>query len=121
VTRPELAGIVRQSGLISADADIGALVELVEGVAACDLKILLTSYEAVVGDPAASLLQEIPMPVLLAAGDKDQFTSRRMLEEMEGSLPDVRRLEYRGATHFLPVEQPEALARDLRGFFAEAV
>lgn len=121
VARPELAGLVRQSGMISASADIGALVELAQGVASCDLRALLTSYEEVVGDPAPRLLRGIVSPTLLVVGDKDRFTPRRMIDEMLEELPDASLVTYPGATHFLPVEQPASLARDLSCFFSDAI
>ncbi len=121
VARPELAGLVRQSGMISASADISALVELVQGLSKSDLKTLLTTYEAVVGDPAPALMQEIKSATLLVVGERDQFTSHRMIEEMLEQIPGSRSLVYPGATHFLPMENPADLAEDLSSFFTEVV
>jgi 3-oxoadipate enol-lactonase len=121
VGRPELAGIVRQAGMTSASADIGSLVELVQGVADSDLKILLETYEAVAGDPARSILPGIEAPALVVVGEHDQFVPRRVVEEMVGTLPHAELLIYEGATHYLPMEYPALLAEDLRTFFDRVV
>jgi pimeloyl-ACP methyl ester carboxylesterase len=121
VARPELAGIVRQAGMTSATADIGSLVELVEGLADCDLRVLLASYEAVAGDPALGLLPSIDVPTLLIAGEHDQFIPQRMTQEMVEALPRAEVLVYEDATHYLPMEYPALLAEDLSAFFNRAI
>lgn len=117
VGRPEIAGLIRQSGMTAATADTAALVEFVRGMAACDLNLLLANYEAVAGDAAPELLTDITCPVLLIAGEHDQFTPRSMSEDMEASLPDARLEIYENATHYLPIEYPDRLGQDLEDFF----
>jgi pimeloyl-ACP methyl ester carboxylesterase len=119
VARPELAGFVRQSGMVGARADTGALVEMLKGMAACDLRTLLATFEAVAGDPAPELLDGLTSPVLAVMGDRDQFTSRAVVEEMVARVPAGRLEMYHGATHYLPLEFPDRLARDARAFFEE--
>jgi hypothetical protein len=110
VARPELAGFVRQSGMVGARADTGALVEMLKGMAACDLRTLLATFEAVAGDPAPELLDGLTSPVLAVMGDRDQFTSRAVVEEMVARVPAGRLEMYHGATHYLPLEFPDRLA-----------
>jgi 3-oxoadipate enol-lactonase len=114
--RPEIAGLIRQTGMTAATADTAALVELVKGMAECDLNLLLANYEAVAGDPGDHLLRDIHCPVLLIAGEHDQFTPRSMSEEMASALPDSKLEIYEDATHYLPIEYPERLSRDLETF-----
>ncbi|MGI8775463.1 MAG: alpha/beta fold hydrolase [Actinomycetota bacterium] len=115
--RPEIAGLIRQSGMTAATADTAALVEFVRGMASCDLNLLLANYQAVAGDAAPELLPDITCPVLLIAGEHDQFTPRSMTEEMAASLPDARLEIYENATHYLPIEYPDRLGQDLDEFF----
>lgn len=117
--RPEIAGLVRQSGMTAATADTSALVELVRGMAECDLKLLLANYEAVAGDAAPKLLAKIEPPVLLIAGEHDRFTPPAMTAEMAATIPDVVLETYPGATHYLPIEFPERLGQDLQRFFSD--
>lgn len=116
VSRPTIAGIVRQSGLVGPSADVPAVVDLLQGMASCDLRNLLEIYEEVAGESTAGLLPSIQAPALLVGGSKDPFTPASMLEEMERSLPDARLEVYERATHYLPLEHPARLREDLREF-----
>lgn len=118
-SRPELAGLVRQSGMIAATADTGALVDLLRGIARCDMKTLLATYEAVAGDPAPDLLREIIAPTLIVAAERDPFTTRRVSEEMARAIPGARLEVYERATHYLPIEYPVRLSDDLRAFWKD--
>jgi pimeloyl-ACP methyl ester carboxylesterase len=88
-------------------------------MARCDLGRLLATFEAVVGDSAVDLLADIHAPVLLVAGERDQFTPRAMVEEMERSLPGARLEVYERATHYLPIEYPGRLSDDIRKFLSD--
>ena len=116
-SRPELAGLVRQSGMIAATADTTALVELLRGMARCDTRTLLATYEAIAGDPAPELLSGVHAPTLIVAGEKDPFTTRRMSEEMARLIPGARLEVYERATHYLPIEYPARLSDELRAFW----
>lgn len=116
VARPEIAGLVRQSGMSGATADTRALVEIIRAIADCDPRILLETYESVSGDPAAALLSRVEAPTLLIAGEFDQFTSREMTEEMVDAIPDCSLEVFDDATHFLPIEYPEQLAHSVARF-----
>ena len=119
VARPELTGLIRQSGLVGATADTPALIELLQGMAECDLKTLLSSFEDIAGDSGADLLPRVEAPTLLITGDHDQFTPARMTEEMHRAIPNSRVITYEGATHYLPLEYPARLSQDLRTFLTE--
>lgn len=117
VARPEIGGIIRQTGMVGATAETSALVELLRGVAACDLKTLLNVFEEVAGDDASGLLPSIEAPTLLVVGDRDQFTPRRMMEQMARLIPHARLEVYERATHYLPIEYPARLGDELRRFW----
>ncbi|MDQ4125677.1 MAG: alpha/beta hydrolase [Actinomycetota bacterium] len=119
VSRPTIAGIVRQSGLVGPTADIPAVVDFLQGMASCDLRNLLETYEEVAGDNSASLLSSVQAPVLLVAGSKDPFTPVSTMEEMERAIPDARLEVYEKATHYLPMEHPARLRDDLKRFVDE--
>jgi len=119
VARPEITGMIRQSGMVGATADTPALVDLLRGMAECDLRTLLALFEAVIGDSGAELLGHIQAPTSMIVGERDQFTSHRMVEETARAIPECRVIRYEGATHYLPLEYPARLSQDLRDFFAE--
>jgi 3-oxoadipate enol-lactonase len=115
--RPEVGGIIRQTGMVAATADTAALVDLLRSVVGCDLKLLFNVFEEVAGDDASSLLPSIEAPTLLVVGERDQFTPRRMVEHMARTIPRARLEVYERATHYLPIEYPARLGDDLRRFW----
>lgn len=119
VSRPELTGLIRQSGMVGATADTPAMIDLLKGLAECDLKTLLAAIEDVAGDSGAELLSLVQAPTLLIVGDHDQFTSRAVVDEMHRTIPNSQLISYDGATHYLPLEFPARLSHDLRAFLAE--
>lgn len=120
-SRPELAGLVRQSGLIGPTADTPALVDMLHSMAECDPKALLAAYQAVAGDSDPALLGEIEAYTLLIAGERDPFVSVRMMEHAAESIPAATLTVYERATHYLPIEFPELLAHDLEDFMSSVV
>jgi pimeloyl-ACP methyl ester carboxylesterase len=118
VARPELPGLVRQSGLVGTTADTDALVDLMRAVARCDLARLLAAYEELAGRGEDGLLERVAEPVLLIAGGRDQVATLGAMEEMAEGLAHARLKVYDEATHFLPIEYPGRLADDLRRFLA---
>ena len=116
VARPEIAGLVRQSGMTAASADTSALIELLREMADCDTSTLLGLYEAISGDAAPDLLDGVRADTLLVMGADDAFTSRAVAEEMNDRIPASKLVVYDEATHYLPIEYPERLAEELIRF-----
>jgi pimeloyl-ACP methyl ester carboxylesterase len=117
--RPEVAGVIRQSGFIAATADTQVLVDVLRGIADSDLGIFLATFEALTGDSVTRILGGIEPPVLVVAGRKDGLARLRSAEETSRALPSARLVVYDDATHFLPIEYPARLSDDLRAFFAD--
>jgi len=116
VQRPEIAGVVRQSGIIGPKANIEVLVEVLQSFADSDLKTLLTIYEEIVGDADPAILGEVQAPTLLVTGKRDRFTTQAMVDSMLARLPSAEKVIYEKASHFLPLEYPERLAADITAF-----
>lgn len=119
VGRPEITGIIRQSGLVGANADTSGLIELLHELTRSDLKRLLATFEAVVGDADPDLLAGVQAPTLLVAGEKDPFAPLRIQDEMAAAIPNVDLKVYDRATHYLPLEFPAKLSDDMRRFFKD--
>lgn len=117
VGRPQIVGLIRQSGMIAASADTPALVELLRGMAGCDLRTLLATFEAVAGDSPVELLGDIGAPVMVVAGERDPFAPPAVAEDLARRLGAARVHVYEKATHWLPLEFPARLSVDLRAFF----
>ena len=118
-SRPELSGLIRQTGFVGPTADGAALVELLRGIAMCDLKTFFATYEEIAGDSAPELAARVEAPTLLVAGEKDPFTPLSMTVEMHESMPNAQLEVYERATHYLPIEYPARLSDDMRRFFKE--
>ena len=116
VRRPEIAGVVRQSGIIGPTANIDLLVEVLQSLADSDLRTLFTIYEEVVGDADPAVLQQVQAPTLLVTGKRDRFTTQAMVDYMLTRLPAAEKVVYEKASHFLPLEYPERLAADITAF-----
>jgi pimeloyl-ACP methyl ester carboxylesterase len=119
VARPELAGLIRQSGMVGTSANTAILIETLQAMAECDTGRFLATFEAVAGSPASELLPKVIAPTLLITGGRDRFTPRRMVDQMQSSIPNSRVHVYETATHYLPIEYPDRLLEDLDRFFSE--
>jgi pimeloyl-ACP methyl ester carboxylesterase len=120
VSRPELPGLIRQSGLLGRSVDPAPLIETLRGMAMCDPQRLLATFEAVAGSPAGELLPAIEAPVLVVAGARDRMNPVRMSEEMCALIPKSRLQVYDDATHYLPLECCERLVTDIADFLSQA-
>lgn len=118
VGRPELPGLVRQSGLMGPAADVGAAVDLVRGMAGCDPRTLLETFEAVAGDSALDALETVEAPTLAVAGGRDRIVPLRAIEAMVRAIPGAHLEIYDEAAHYLPLELPARLAQDMQAWFA---
>ena len=117
--RPELTGLIRQTGFVGPTADGALLVELLRGITGCDLKTFFAAYEEVAGDAAPELAARVEAPTLLIAGEKDPFVPLSMVVQMHDSMPDAQLEVYERATHYLPIEYPARLSDDMRRFLKE--
>ncbi|MDP9068144.1 MAG: alpha/beta hydrolase [Actinomycetota bacterium] len=117
VSRPEIAGVVRQSGVIGPTADVDGLVAVLQSFAACDLRQLLTIYEEVAGDSDPSVFAEVQAPCLVVSGRRDRFATQGMVDEMLTRLPLAEKVVYQKGSHFIPLEYPERLALDMAAHF----
>jgi pimeloyl-ACP methyl ester carboxylesterase len=119
VQRPELGGVIRQSGAVAASADTGMLVEVLRRVAGCDLGRVLATYEAFTVGAGPSLVAGLRLPALLVAGRRDPFVPPGLIKEMAEAIPGARLEVYDDATHYLPLEYPARLSTDLRNLLSE--
>jgi pimeloyl-ACP methyl ester carboxylesterase len=120
IARPELPGLIRQSGLLGRSIDPAPVIETLREMAMCDPRRLLATFEAVAGSPADELLPGIQPPTLLIAGGRDRLSPVRMSEEMRDLIPQARLQVSDDATHYLPLECWERLVTDVSGFLADS-
>lgn len=120
VRRPEISGLVRQSGFIGPETDVHAVVAYLQEIAACDARALLRVYEAVARERYDDLMKGITAPVFIVTGGKDRFATPRAADELAGRLPNASKKSYSAGSHFLPAEYPDDLDQDANDFFGAA-
>jgi 3-oxoadipate enol-lactonase / 4-carboxymuconolactone decarboxylase len=113
VARPEIAGLVRQSGLVAGTADVSALVDMLRAISACDTKRLLAILEALARDGGFAGGGRVAARALVIAGDRDLLAPKRRVRDLADAVGAARIEVYERATHFLPLEHPIRLAADL--------
>lgn len=64
-------------------------------------------------------LQQIRVPTLILAGDRDVLVPRRSLLELANGITDAELVPLPGCGHLAPVTKPELLARHVRKFHQE--
>jgi pimeloyl-ACP methyl ester carboxylesterase len=61
-------------------------------------------------------LGEVKVPTLVLVGDEDKMTPERFAEGLAEGIPGAELSVISGAGHMLPLEQPDEVARAVRGF-----
>jgi len=84
-----------------------------------DLLMFLRMLQSAGEHSAADLLPDIQVPVLVLAGDRDQFTPPKQTEEMASALPRAELLMVPGATHVVPIERRELVHERISTFLRE--
>ena len=84
-----------------------------------DLLMFLRMLRAAGEHSVLERLGEIRCPVLVVAGEKDQFTPARLAEEMARLLPSADLLVVPGATHVAPLEQRDQVHLAIVKFLRE--
>jgi pimeloyl-ACP methyl ester carboxylesterase len=81
-----------------------------------DLNTYATIFEHLGDHDARDILPAVSMPALVVAGDKDVFTPVVLSEEIVSLVPDSQLLIVPEATHFGPLEHPDAIANAILAF-----
>lgn len=104
---------------------------LAEGASAQVQEQVLAMFDAVPGATSAAdslamkdredstaLLGSIEVPTLVVEGAGEQLLPAGTAGAMAGAIPGARLVSIPGAGHFLPLENPEAVNREIRGFLS---
>ncbi|MEA5455337.1 alpha/beta hydrolase [Sinomonas sp. JGH33] len=81
--------------------------------------MLLESFEASVSHTAAEVADDLRLPVLLIAGDRDEVAPLAAVRRFHERLPDSRLTVIPGVGHLIHYETPQPAAEAIRGFVAE--
>lgn len=84
-----------------------------------DLPMFLRMLQSAGEHSAADVLPSIEVPVLVLAGDRDQFTPPKNTEEMASAMPRAELLMVPGATHVVPIERRDLVTERVSQFLRE--
>ncbi len=95
------------------------LLRYFEHMVDIDLPTFLRMLRSAGDHTAADLLPNVKVPVLVIAGDRDNFTPPKYAEEMAAALPDADLMMIAGATHVAPIERRELVLQKIETFLRE--
>jgi pimeloyl-ACP methyl ester carboxylesterase len=81
-----------------------------------DFGLFLRMLHAAGAHTAEDYLSEIPIPVLVIAGEKDTLTPPFLSQAMAAALPNAELLMVEHGTHVAALEQPELVGKKIRAF-----
>jgi pimeloyl-ACP methyl ester carboxylesterase len=87
-----------------------------EHLAALDLRGYFALARDLLSHDASDLLEQIRVPVLVVAGERDLFAPVQRSREMATRIPGAQLLVLREGTHAAMVEQPELVALSVEKF-----
>ncbi|WP_437642169.1 alpha/beta fold hydrolase [Sorangium sp. So ce854] len=118
VGQPDAVSWLQRMGLLGKTLDRKALAELLEP-GPFDMEAFLRNLRALGTHDAEDVLEQIDVPTLLIAGDRDAFTPRALTQSMARRIAMSEILVVRGGTHTTAVEFPELVSLRIERFFAD--
>jgi pimeloyl-ACP methyl ester carboxylesterase len=119
VNIPETVTWAKRIGLAAKTLDEDIFHQLAGSFADLDMKVYMRVLELLGEHDATRLLDEVDVPSLVIAGDKDLFTPRSAAERMARRIPGAELLVVPGGTHYLAVEYPELVNLRIEKFYRE--
>lgn len=113
--------IALASGEVDASVNPDDLMPYMTHMVDIDLPMFLRMLRSAGEHSAADLLPEVRVPVLVVAGDRDQFTPPHYAEQMAAAMPDAELLMVAGGTHVVPIERRDLVRERVTRFLRERV
>jgi pimeloyl-ACP methyl ester carboxylesterase len=116
---PELIQWAKRLGLASNTLDEDIASQLARSFSGLDMKTYVRILELLGEHDAHDILDDVDVPVLVIAGDKDLFTPKAAARRIVAAIPGAELLVVPGGTHYVAVEYPELVNLRLEKFFRE--
>jgi pimeloyl-ACP methyl ester carboxylesterase len=116
---PETVTWAKRVGLAGHTLDEEIFGQLAGSFAELDMDLYLHMLELLGEHDARDVIEELDIPVLVIAGDRDLFTPRRAAEDMVLRIRGAELLVVPGGTHYVAVEYPELVNLRVEKFFRE--
>ncbi len=115
--KPVMWHFARLSGLVHhSNCSRDDLEPYMDHLARLDPEIFFEMARAAHEHDAGQYLEELLMPALVVAGEKDLFTPHHLSLEMAERIPNAELLEIPDGSHAALVEQPELINQRVRTF-----
>ncbi|MBX3250251.1 MAG: alpha/beta hydrolase [Myxococcales bacterium] len=119
VAMPEAVQWAKRIGLASKTLDEEIFHELASSFGDLDMGVYLRILERLGEHDATRTLDDVDVPTLVVAGDRDLFTPRAAAERIARRIDGAELLVVPGGTHYVCVEYPELVNLRLEKFFRE--
>lgn len=119
VAWPETVTWAKRVGLAGQTLDEEIFAQLAGSFAQLDMDLYVHTLELLGEHDGRELLDDVDVPVLVIAGDRDLFTPRAAMESMVRRIRGAELLVVPGGTHYVAVEYPELVNLRLEKFFRE--
>jgi pimeloyl-ACP methyl ester carboxylesterase len=119
-TQPEFVSVLKRFGVMADTVDEQEFATVVSMFGSIDVAAYVMNLRALGEHDASRLLEGIPVPTLVIAGDRDKLTHRGLSQQMVRRIPRAQILVVRGGTHYTAVEFPELVGLRIERFLADA-
>lgn len=116
---PETVTWAKRVGLAGQTLDEEIFAQLAGSFAELDMDLYLHTLELLGEHDARDVLEELDVPVLMIAGDRDLMTPRRAAEDLVARVRGAELLVVPGGTHYVAVEYPELVNLRVEKFLRE--
>lgn len=118
----ELAYQVAIRGSVNANlAQKGDFLPYLEHISRLDIELFVRMLNFMSKHTAGPYLESIAVPVLILAGEHDNFTPPELSAEMQSRIPDAELVIMPEGTHTSPIEHPDLICDSLRRFIEEKI
>ena len=111
--------VLRRLGVVAPTCDLDTFHAMAAEFARLDWRLYMRTIRAMARHDATPRLGELRVPTLVVGGTRDLFLPVDTLRATAAAISGSELLVLEGATHYLPLEFPELLARRIRRFEVE--
>lgn len=108
--------VLRGLGVVAPSCDLDTFHALAGEFARLDWRLYARTVRAMARHDARPRLDRLEVPTLVVGGTRDLFLPEPTLRATCAAIPGAELLVVDGATHYLPLEFPDLLARRVRRF-----
>lgn len=119
VKMPETVQWAKRIGLAARTLDEEIFQRLASSFADLDMARYMRILELLGEHDASATLDDVDVPTLVVAGDRDLFTPRAAAERMARRISGAELMVVPGGTHYVAVEYPELVNLRIEKFFRE--